>query len=190
MLRIRQDKHFWGIHARTSRQGSCSQRSSRPHRLARKGALGSIELLLSLPVLLFVLLGVIQFATMSVGLQQVALAARVGALEASRTPGLGGQSDVPQNVIDAIETQLISSGIDWTRIRLEHNVGTPSLLIAPSGASDSPPHFQQDPATGEFVRLTVIIRLKEIMPFDPPWFDLQDQRVAKSTVVLPYCGTQ
>src|SRR5262245_24104241 len=94
-----------------------------PFRQLRRGGI-AFEMIMVLVVLIIVTVGIVQFGVFLANAEQVAMAARVGALEASQTnPRPGGPGPVPANIIFAIEHQLESSCIDWCHIRVEHNVG-------------------------------------------------------------------
>mgnify|MGYP000873921391 CR=1 FL=1 len=102
-------------------------RGVRRPRLRRAGAI-TLELIIMLPVWLIMLGAIVQFGLLIGNRQQVALASRVGAEEASRTnlPSGGG---VPLNVVHVVEQQLQSSGIDQCKITLEHNVVPPAPAV-------------------------------------------------------------
>jgi hypothetical protein len=169
-------------------------RSRRP---LRRGSL-TVEMLLVVVVLLIVTIGIVQFGVFFANAQMVALAARVGGLEASQTPNLpmadGGV--VPDDVLRAIEHQLASSCIDWCQVRLEHNVTpggnavalTTSLdedcQCAPHGTLSSPPF----PDT-HYVRLTVCVPLSEVFPKQLSFFGTQlfgSERTYEHTATFRY----
>ncbi len=118
-----------------------------------------------LPVWLIALLAIIEYGQILSNLQQVSLASRVGAEEASQTLVLptspGGP--VPANVLAAIDQQLASSGISRCRVILEHNVGGPVTLV--SGTCDGcVPPATPLPVDREYVRVTVCVPLTELTP--------------------------
>ena len=82
------------------RLGRCRRHNVRP------GAV-LVEFILAFPVLLIALLAVIEFGLVQLNLQQVALASRVGAEEASQTATatLSGSGAVPANILAAIDQQ-------------------------------------------------------------------------------------
>ena len=98
------------------------RRSTPAQRPLRRGSL-TVEMLLVVVVLAIVTVGIAQFGIFFADAQEVALAARVGAEEASQTAGLPTvPGPVPANIVSAIQHQLLSSQIQWSHIRLEHNV--------------------------------------------------------------------
>lgn len=171
-----------------------------PRRRKRHSPRGSltVEMILVVVVLAIATVGIVQFGVFFANAQEVALAARVGALEASQTPHLALSSSgdpVPAPVLDAIAHQLRSSQIDWVRVRLEHNLasgGTPVVLdsstsgytYAPKTPLASPPF----PST-YYVRLTVYTPLADVFPKQLSYFGEQLFPASKTyehTVVLRY----
>jgi hypothetical protein len=140
-----------------------------------------VEMILVLVVLLIVTIGVVQFGEFLAKSEQVALAARVGALEASQSADLEDDcADIPENVISAIEHQLQSSDIAWCQIRLEHNVASahrPEELIAKTSDCNDcrcEPHAVLDcPSDRRYVRLTVCVPLSEVLPTQLSFFGAQ-----------------
>jgi hypothetical protein len=131
-----------------------------------------------LPILLIMTVAVVQFGLLFANLEQGALAARVGAHEASESPALAATVDgdeVPQDIRDAVTHQLCSSGIEWCHIRLEHNVGGTAIELdsdrgdgcecGPDDTLDNPPHDDE-----AYVRITVCIPLTELMPDSLSYF--------------------
>ena len=145
--------------------------TQRPIRSYRRGSL-SVELLLVVVVLAIVTVGIVQFGVFFADADVVALAARVGAEEASQTANLPTvPGPVPANIISAIQHQLQSSQIDWSHIRLEHNVtpgDAPVDLNSDSGGGyDVSPKtdLASPPSPGtHYVRLTVTVPLAELFP--------------------------
>ena len=147
-------------------------------------------------VLAIVTVGVVQFGVFFANADMVALAARVGAEEASQTAALPTAGSVPANIISAVEHQLQSSRIDWARIRLEHNVNPPTdapvdltstqpgFIFAPKANLASPPF----PGT-HYVRLTVAVPLNDVFPKQLSFFGQQlytANRTYEHTVVMRY----
>jgi hypothetical protein len=174
--------------------------SSRSRR--SRGSL-TIEMVGVVTILAIVTLGVAQFGVFFANADVVALAARVGAEEASQSaalPTVDG-APVPGNVISAIEHQLQSSKIDWAKIRLEHNVNPPTdmpvelastqpggFVVAPKSNLASPPF----PDT-QYVRLTVAVPLSAVVPKQLSLFGQQlfmATRTYEYTVVFRYELTQ
>ncbi len=142
----------------------------------RRTGVVTLELILALPAWLILLAAVVEFGLILVNQQQVALASRVGAEEASQTPGLptvtGGQ--VPANVLSAIDQQLASTGIGRCKVILEHNVAgdgplptpVPVTLSSPqpAGCNCGPPSADLLPDHRLYVRVTVYVPLTELSP--------------------------
>ena len=147
-------------------------------RIRRRGALLSVELVLALPILLMMTIAVIQFGLLFANLEQLTLASRVGAHAASESPALASSMDggpVPPDVLDEVNQQLCSSGIEWCRVRLEHNVGgMPIVLVSDQGppcecgpvAPLPGPPFDDE----AYVRVTVCVPLAELMPNSLTYF--------------------
>src|SRR5262245_6377758 len=169
----------------------------RDRRRQRQGSL-TVEMILVVVVLAIVTVGVVQFGVFFANAQEVALAARVGALEASQTAGLSttNGNPVPANVISAIEHQLESSCIEWTHIRLEHNVTgglTPVHLESDQGGGficEPKTDLLAPPAAGtRYVRLTVCVPLNEVFPKSLSFFGEQlfpSTRTYEHTAVFRY----
>lgn len=167
----------------------------------RRARAGSeiVELVLTLPVLILIGLGIVSFGLFFSNRQQVALASRVGAEEASQTASLPTSGDVPQNILDAITRQLESSSIKVYGVRVEHNVtaGGPYVLES-SGAGASPcgptETFDPDPAyaplLGKYVRVTVCVEMTELMPNLLARFGASVcGRVAQATTIFRHEGS-
>ena len=140
-------------------------------RRLRRGGL-TVEMILVVVVLAIVTVAIVQFGVFYANAQQVALAARVGALEASQTASLSttNGAPVPLSVISAIEHQLESSRIKWCHIRLEHNVGSLTELESDQGPpadcdclpKDNLPSAPFVPT--EYVRVTICVPLNQVFP--------------------------
>ena len=173
----------------------------RPGRLAsiagrHRRASAALELVLVLPLLIFLILATVQFGLFHSNMQQVALASRVGAEEASQTLSLAGTVDdapVPANILAAIDKQLSSSCISRCKVQLEHNVGgTPVVLFSPqTGACEGGPTstLATPNLLGTYVRVSVCVPYCEVMPnclriigYDT----LDPSKVAGSTTVFRY----
>jgi hypothetical protein len=183
------------------------QRRARPR---RQGVI-TLEFVLVLPILIVLVLAVVQFGVFHARMQQVALACRVGAEEASQTSGLcrvgaeeasqtSGLSTtdgdpVPPNVRDAIDHQLRSSGIDRCRIRLEHDVTPGSTVVVLSSPAAGacvcgPNSLAQAPyPAAPYVRLTVCVPMTELAPncLRVIGYNIDDpSKVAECTTVFRY----
>jgi Flp pilus assembly protein TadG len=172
-------------------------RPTRPTTRRRHGSL-TVEMVMVVTVLAIVTVGIVQFGVFFANADMVALAARVGAEEASQTLGLSTSngSPVPANVISAIEHQLQSSNIDWAKIRLEHNVNPPTN--APVELASTLPGFVFAPKTNlvaapfpgtQYVRLTLAVPLNDVFSKQLSFFRQQlytANRTYEHTVVFRY----
>lgn len=137
-----------------------ARKRSRPHR--RTGSV-TLELILAAPVFAIFLIAVIQFGVFFANMQSVALACRVGASQASEdlTPTVA-------EVEAAVEEQLLSSNIQHCRIRLEYSTGDgASVMSSDTGScTGCGPNSNLAAAPGgeDYVRVTVCVELKEVMP--------------------------
>ena len=155
------------------------RRKGSPRSTRRRGSL-TVEMIMVVVVLLIVTVGIVQFGVFFANAQEVAFAARVGALEASQTVGLPVSGDVPSNVIQAIQNHLDNSKIRWSHVRLEHNVTsndaaveleTDSTINAVCGPKQNLP---APPAAGtHYVRLTVCVPLRDVFPKQLSFFGEQ-----------------
>src|SRR5262245_945005 len=137
----------------------------------RHGSL-TVEMIMVVTVLAIVTVGIVHARLFSGTADEVASAPRVGAEEASQTFNLPTTpGPVPDAVISAIEHQLRSSQIDWSHIRLEHNV-TPGDAAVDLD-SDTGGGFAVTPKTDlaappaadtHYVRLTVTVPRAEVFP--------------------------
>ncbi len=164
-------------------------------RSERRGAL-TVELVLTLPIFLILLVAIVQFGLYHVRMQHVALASRIGAKQAAQTPDLQSYSSVPGNVISAIGAELQTTGITQFCVRLAHNVGSTTVVLwdppggcpfCPTGGCTCCPTspFSSSPYSGtKYVRLTVCVPLTELMPnvLKIFGFDLTGQTTAFTTV--------
>jgi len=122
-----------------------------------------MELLFNLPIWLIALLGVIDFGEMLCNAQQVSLASRLGAEEASHVPSLASASEVPEPVLEVVARQLAAAGMSVSKVILEHNAGkVPTMLVWGSRSGD-PPRMPA-PDYGEYVRVTVVAQARGLMP--------------------------
>jgi len=145
----------------------------------RQGSL-TVEMIMVVVVLLVVTVGIVQWGVFFANAEEVAFAARVGAVEASQTVGLPTSGDVPDNVILAIENQLDNSHIRWSHIRLEHNVTPTNIAVELDSDSkidaqcEPKSNLAGPPAAGtHYVRLTVCVPLKDVFPKQLSFFGQQ-----------------
>lgn len=175
--------------ARAFRKGLCQPAPQLdPLPAGRRRGVLTVELILTLPVFLILLVAVVQFGLYHVRIQHVGLASRIGAEQAAQTPNLQSYLVVPPGVISAITAELQSAGITQFCIRLEHNVGGPTTVLwhpsggcpnCPNSSLSSPPY----PGTS-YVRVTVCVPLTELMPnvLKVFGFDLTGQTTGFTTV--------
>jgi hypothetical protein len=121
----------------------------------------TLELILTVPIWLILLWAIVEWGQILSNQQQVALAARVGAEEASQTPDLDIAAGVPANVLTAITQQLDSSNISWCKVILEHNLNGPLEELS-EGPCDCDPPSTALPPNREYVRVTVCVPLTEL----------------------------
>lgn len=161
-----------------------SRGDPRSHRRSR-GAV-TLELILALPILIIAVFAIVQFGLLFVTMQQLALGCRVGAEEASQTPGLPAAGDVPANVVSIIQKQLENSCIHACAIILEHNQSGPehTLRCDFDNDGDMLPDCPdcQEPASAippSSVRVTICVELTELIPNClASWgFDVSDKTV-------------
>ncbi len=148
-----------------------------------------------LPVWLIFLLAIIEFGQILCSQQQVELASRVGAEEASQTPELpiSQSGEIPANVLLAIDQQLASSGMTGCHVRLEHNVvpeypGAPPVPVTlTAGTCDCEGPAEALPEMRQYVRVTVGIAMTELTPnlLRAFGFDISD-RIVQHTTTFRY----
>jgi Flp pilus assembly protein TadG len=150
-----------------------------PQQGRRRGSL-TVEMIMVVMVLLIVTVGIVQFGVFFADADEVALAARVGTEEASQLPGLPAAGPVPASIISAVEHQLLSSQIQWSHIRLEHNATPGNAVVVLN--SDSGGGFDVNPKLNlaappfpgtHYVRLTVTVPLAEVFPRSLSFFGQQ-----------------
>ena len=153
-------------------------RSQREQR--RRTAAIALELILALPLLFIGLFGVVEFAAYFSGAQQVALASRVGAEEASQIALPIAGPVPPPAVVDAVLAQLGSADISFCKIILEHNIG--GMYEESVGDCDCDP--PATPLPPQSVRVTVCVPMTELVPniLSTFGFDVEDKTVQHSTV--------
>jgi Flp pilus assembly protein TadG len=148
-----------------------------------------LELVLVLPILLIPILAIIRFGLYYANMQQVALACRVGAEEASQTSELASTSTttIPTNILQAVDRTLATAGITRCSVRLEHNAsGTQKALYDPSsgGCVGGPTSNLSSPLPpGRYVRLTVCVPIQELVPRCLAGFGFG---IADSSSVVPF----
>jgi hypothetical protein len=146
---------------------------------AQRGGAVTLELILTVPIWLILLWAIVEWGQILSNQQQVALAARVGAEEASQTSGLASAASVPSGVLTAIDQQLASSNISRCKVIVEHNLNGPleELEDSSGGPCDcDPPSTGLLPTNREYVRVTVCVPLTELACnlLGPFGFDISD----------------
>lgn len=162
---------------RTRRQWGSRRREAGTRLLRYHRGGVTLELILNLPVWIIFLLAVIQFGQLLSNAQQVALASRIGAEEASETATttITTAVTVPTNIVEAIEHQLESAGVvdsggaSQCRVILEHNLNGTNERLDSSGATCScdPPTEPPLPNTvhdARYVRVTVCVPYSLVAP--------------------------
>src|SRR5258707_1104988 len=93
-----------------------------------------LELILVIPILLILLLAVLEFGQILASLKQVSLASRVGAKVASELSVLPPSgSAFPADVAAAVQNQLQSNGMTYSRIVLQHDAGGSANCLSTDG---------------------------------------------------------
>lgn len=166
----------------------------------RRGGV-TVEMIMVVVVLVLATIGIVHFGVFFANTQQVALAARVGAEEASQLGTLpDSNTDVEfEDVLNAIKHQLESSCIDYCQVRLEHNGGPLNSIVVvtstPTMECDcvvdtslpNPPGFAID--STQYVRVTVCVPLSELFPVNLSFFGVQlfdAQKTYEQTAVFRY----
>jgi Flp pilus assembly protein TadG len=170
---------------------------SRTHR--RGGVV--VEMIFVLLVLIAVTIGVIYFGVFYANAEQVALAARLGALEASQTAGLPitNGAPVPTDIVETIRNQLESSHIQYCSIRLEHNYTSDlNAVVLETMASTTcncevHTRIPEPPGTAiassQYVRVTVCVPIEQVFPQQLTYFGVRFYDPAKTyehTVLMRY----
>ena len=176
------------------RQRRSSEFRKLRQRTRRTGAIISLELLIALPILVAVSIGATQAGLLLKNKQQLTLACRVGAEEASQTVALtetSANDPVPDNILEAIDNQLASSNIAFCRVFLEHNVGGSQVVLSSDGPDScdcQPPPRLSDPPPRQYVRLTLCVKLEQLMPSSLTLFGASPagEKIARCSSVYRY----
>jgi hypothetical protein len=100
---------------------------------------------------------------------------------------LPASGQVPADVLQAIDQQLLSGGIQRCRVRLEHNTGgAQSTLVTGDCDGETRENLSAPLPPDEYVRLSVCVRLSEIMPnlLATFGFDVSDERYTAECTTL------
>ena len=168
------------------RQNSNSCRTS----LQRCGVI-VVELILTFPILLVLLMAVVEFSLIIINVQQVSQAARMGAKVAAETPGLGGFTDPPltnttaTTIRAAVDRQLFTAGFGQNVSRgvtLRHTVNAGYQATDGLAADPILPTMPNNA-----VRVTVSVNLAELTPdlLGTFGYSTADQTV-EMTTTYPY----
>ncbi len=138
----------------------------------RRGGV-TLELLFNLPIWIICLAATIEFGLLQVNLQHLAQASRVGAEDASLTPGLPTSGNTPSELVDAVTRELRSIGIlgaseDPCDVVLQHNSGSVTTLHR-SGATCTAdlsglPDLLNLPVGTTYVRVVVFVEMNQLTP--------------------------
>ena len=128
-----------------------------------RGGTIAMELLFNLPIWLIALMGVIDFGEMLSNAQQVSLASRLGAEEASHATSLASAGEVPEPVLDIVGRQLAAARMSASKVILEHNAGKARAMLVWGDRMGDPPATAL-PVHGEYVRVTVFAKARGLMP--------------------------
>ena len=124
-----------------------------------------MELILTFPVILIVMAGIIEFALIFGNMQQVALASRVGAKIAAESATLN--AGTATDIRTAADRQLHTAGFSSNAsggVRLQHNAGGGSGDFE-NGTCTVPTFLPALPTDGNgSVRVTVCVPLDELSP--------------------------
>jgi hypothetical protein len=166
-------------------------RSVRSRGRRSRSAIATLELVLAIPILIVPLLAIVRYGSYYANMEQVALAARLGAEAASRSDLSSGGLAIPPDVLSVVNSQLSLAGITPCQIRLEHNVGGDSVGInANPGATCACDSTNlASPPPGKYVRLSICVQMSELVPRGLNGFGLgllDGTSVAEASSVFPY----
>lgn len=177
-------------------------RASANHRLdrvrnrrSRRNAAATLEVILTLPLLMIVMLAIVEFGLLLANLQYVEMASRSGALVASRLPAatLNGGA-FPTDITTAVNEELakLGSGIQARQVYLQHNVGGSPVSPRAGGQSTSPIPYKTItdppvPPSGSYVRVTVFVDFRSVAPNLLATFGLNYQNATvQQTTTFPH----
>lgn len=159
----------------------------RPPGSRRRGAV-ALELLISVPVLVVMILAVIEFSMMFVAAKQVAMASRLGAKAASEPLLMDPMTFLTANQLRAlVDRQLATAGSvnGACRVIAEYGLGNSVMPEKSDGnpGCDCAAPGTAGPMTGPFVRVTVAVRLSEFVPnlLSPYGFSITDRVLTHTT---------
>jgi Flp pilus assembly protein TadG len=172
----------------TPTQTGCAIRSGLPagKPALRRGAI-AVELLVSVPILVILLLAVIEFGLIFAAIKQVAFASRLGAKLASEA---GTTANLTTIVSDgtlraAIDRQLQAAGATGScQIIVQYGTGgVPMTLLSAPNSCDCGASALAGPGTGTFVRVEVGALLDEFCPnlLGPFGFSIAGRAISHTT---------
>lgn len=154
----------------------------------------TIELILTLPILLISVLAMVEFGVLLSQMKQVELASREGARLAAQQ----SITDLPSSVGDVanrVERVLQTGDISgYCRVILQHNVASAGNPIQMTGPCDCPTPTTPDMPSGTnlaAVRVTVCVEMDQLAPdlLSTLGFSLADKRISQTTT-WPYAEPQ
>jgi hypothetical protein len=160
----------------------------------RRPGVITLELIISIPVLVIILLAIYQIALIMAASRHVEFASRLGAKVAAEVPRSGGPPDLENltTLKGVVDGYLTTAGYSAScTVLLEHNaVGVPNPLQTYSDGMDCPcgptgPNPLPDTPSGvESVRVTVCLPMAGNIPncLSSFGFDLADCAIQHSTV--------
>jgi len=151
-----------------------------------------LELILTLPAFLMMMLAIVQISLIYVVNEQTAYASRYAAKIASETASGAAMSALNTGPLQTSVDRVLNTGgvpLGSCRVILEHNVGGPATIIA--GGCDCDPPGTALPSVGgaivnESVRTTVCVPLDGNIPdlLDNFGFSIQPYVIEQSTTFI------
>lgn len=178
----------------TGAGGGTCRRTAQSSVLARRTGVITLELIISIPVLVIILLAVYQISLIMAASRHVEFASRLGAKVAAEIPRSGGPPDLGNltTLKGIVDEYLTTAGYSEScTVLLEHNaVGVPNSLQTFSDGMDCPcgptgPSPLPDTPSGvESVRVTVCLPMAGNIPncLSSFGFDLAECSIQHSTV--------
>ncbi len=156
-------------------------------RYSRRGAI-AVELIVSVPILIILLLAVIEFSLIFVAMKQVAFASRLGAKEASEAGSIAALNTLVSSgtLRGLVDRQLQAAGSPGAcQVIVQYGNGatyTPLTDVGPTPCECFASFFD-GPTEGTFVRVEVGAFLSDFCPnlLGPFGFSIADQKVSATT---------
>lgn len=155
-----------------------------------------LELILTMPAFVIIMLAVVQISLIYVAIEQTAYASRYAAKIASETPSASLNALNTGPLKTRVDNVLMTGGLPTgsCRVILEHNVGVPATIddpvVALPNCDCDPPvtglPFVAGAVNTESVRTTVCVLLDGNVPdfLSSLGFSIQDYSVEQSTTFL------